>query len=117
MRRRTKIKNKNIPNSHSAGGHAPLLCLEMNELHEIISAKYKNQYRIEVVFDDLTTGVLDLKKYVGGKGVFAPLKDPKVFTAFRVDADLGTIVWENGADISPDTLYADLKKQEKMTVV
>jgi hypothetical protein len=32
-----------------------------------------------------------------------------VFRSVRVDPELGTIVWPNGADIDPDVLYRGLK--------
>jgi hypothetical protein len=38
-------------------------------------------------------------------GVFAPLADPQYFAKVRLDEELGTIVWPNGADIAPDTLH------------
>ena len=38
-------------------------------------------------------------------GVFAPLQDPAYFARVSVDADAGTIVWPNGADLDPDVLY------------
>jgi ribosomal protein L31E len=40
--------------------------------------------------------------------MFAPLKDPARFKAFRVDPELETVVWENGADFAPEFLYLRL---------
>ena len=37
--------------------------------------------------------------------MFEPLKDIAYFKSFRVNEDLDTVVWENGADFSPDFLY------------
>jgi hypothetical protein len=31
---------------------------------------------------------------------------PAYFASVRVDPELGTIVWDNGADLDPDVLYA-----------
>lgn len=39
-------------------------------------------------------------------GVFAALMDDSYFRQVRVDHELGTIVWPNGADICPDVLYS-----------
>lgn len=40
-----------------------------------------------------------------------PLADDyNLFRAMHVDHDAGTIVWPNGADISPRTLYAESKR-------
>ncbi len=44
-----------------------------------------------------------LKNYTG---VFAPLLDENYFQLVRVDPELGTIVWPNGADVCPDVLYS-----------
>jgi hypothetical protein len=32
-------------------------------------------------------------------------EDPGYFNQVKVDDELGTIVWPNGADIDPDVLY------------
>ena len=39
-------------------------------------------------------------------GVFAALMDDSFFRQVRVDRELGTIVWPNGADVCPDVLYS-----------
>jgi hypothetical protein len=36
--------------------------------------------------------------------VFEPLLDPVAFADFSVSAELGTIVWKNGADFAPEFL-------------
>lgn len=37
--------------------------------------------------------------------MFEPLKDLSLFAQVKVDPDLGTIAWPNGADLAPDALY------------
>jgi len=44
---------------------------------------------------------LDLLAELWGE-VFEPLKDVAEFAKLRVDDDLDTIVWPNGADLSPE---------------
>jgi hypothetical protein len=45
------------------------------------------------------------------EGVFAPLRDRKLFRAVPVDPELGTVRWPNGADLDPDVLYALITSQ------
>lgn len=61
--------------------------------------------RVRLRFTDGTKRELDLTPYFRGP-VFETLKrDPAIFRAVRVDEQLGTIVWPNGADLCPDVLY------------
>ena len=63
-------------------------------------------YRVELTFSDGVGGIVDLaNRIVGRGGVFAPLENPEFFRRVAVDNELGTIVWPNGADFCPDTLY------------
>lgn len=73
-------------------------------------AHYEGGYRIWLRFNDGAEGVVDLGDALVGE-VFEPLKDIDKFKAFRVDADIETLVWENGADLAPEYLY------DKMTVI
>ncbi len=64
-----------------------------------------DEFFVRLEFTDGTETVVDLAPYLHGP-IFEPLRtDPARFRSVYVDADLGTIVWENGADIDPDVLY------------
>jgi len=71
---------------------------------KLVKANYVRDYRIHVAFDDGTEGELDLEDELWGP-VFEPLKDKRVFRAFRLDPELCTIVWPSGADLAPEFLY------------
>lgn len=62
-------------------------------------------YRLRLEFDDGTSGEVDIAQLVTFQGVFEPLRDPGAFRLVRVDEELGTIVWPNGADIDPFVLH------------
>ena len=40
--------------------------------------------------------------------MFEPLKPLPRFREFRVDAEMNTIVWPNGADLAPEFLYTQV---------
>jgi len=65
-------------------------------------------FNVRLRFTDGTLKEIDLRPYLHGP-IFRPLlQDLSVFQAVRVDRELGTIVWDNGADIDPDVLYEGL---------
>jgi len=62
-------------------------------------------FRVALTFTDRSGGVADVGPWIAGRGgVFAALQDPAFFGRVRVDADAGTLVWPNGADLDPDML-------------
>jgi uncharacterized protein DUF2442 len=71
----------------------------------IMSATHVRDYVLRLRFADGTEGEVDLAGELDGD-VFAPLKDPAFFRRFRVDAELHTLVWPNGADFAPEFLFA-----------
>jgi hypothetical protein len=61
-------------------------------------------FLVRLSLTDGTTREVDLGPFLNGP-VFDPVRnDPAFFRAVRVDEELGTIVWPNGADIDPDVL-------------
>lgn len=85
----------------------------MYTIHEIIEAKWLEDYKIRVIFSDLKKAVIDLRKYLG-HGIFKELVSIEKFKRFRVDAELGTVVWPNGADIAPEVLYQEAFHVQKV---
>lgn len=75
---------------------------------EIIDSKYITDYKLWLKFDDGKEGEIDLKDELWGE-VFEPLNDVNYFKTVRLDRELGTICWENGADFAPEFLYDNLK--------
>ena len=63
--------------------------------------------RLDLTFEDGLHAVVDMDSIVGTYcGVFAALLDDHFFQQVKVDPELGTVVWPNGADICPDVLYS-----------
>jgi hypothetical protein len=61
-------------------------------------------FTVRLTLTDGSTREIDLKPFLNGP-VFEPVRsDAAFFRSVRVDEELGTIVWPNGADIDPDVL-------------
>lgn len=71
-------------------------------------AEYRHDYVIWLRFNDDAEGEVDLTNELEGE-IFGPLKNINKFKSFKVDPILGTIVWENGADMAPEFLYENMK--------
>jgi hypothetical protein len=57
-------------------------------------------------FEDGASGTIDISAVITFTGVFEPLKAKDFFDAVRVNHELGTIYWPNGADLCQDVLYS-----------
>ncbi len=74
----------------------------------IVEARYQTDYTIWLRFADGVEGEVDLEPELWGE-VFEPLKDKAEFRRFKLDEELETLVWPNGADLAPESLYAKLR--------
>ena len=74
----------------------------------IRKVKPLERYIVRLEFTNGKQKTVDLEPYLVGP-MFEPLRrDPSMFKTITVDKQLGTIVWENGADIDPDVLWRGL---------
>jgi len=78
----------------------------LSMLRDVITAKYKDDYKIELTFDDGACGVVDFAPYLRRGGVFQRFRDIAFFREFRVDEELGVLTWPDEIDVAPETLYA-----------
>ena|SRR5438552_7620513 len=73
---------------------------------DVTNVEYLGAHRLRLEFSDGIRGEVDLRSHVMGQGgVFEALENPAFFAQVRVNDDIGTIVWPNDADLSPDFLY------------
>ncbi len=67
----------------------------------LTEVRYVRDHALRVTFDDGVSGEVDLGGELDGE-VFEPLQDPDYFKRVRIDPDVHTIVWPNGADFAPE---------------
>ena len=69
-------------------------------------------YGLRLTFTDGSSGDIDFRARLNQRdtGVFAELRDPALFAKVWVDHEAETIVWPNGADVAPETLYEEAQK-------
>ncbi len=77
-------------------------------LKDIVQVEPLGGYRLHLRFEDGVEGSVDVAELIEFTGIFAPLRDRDTFSQVRVNPDLGTICWPNGADLDPDVLYAQI---------
>ena len=73
-------------------------------MHFITDVACVADFTLRLRFEDGSVRLVDLKNHLNGT-IFEPLKDVERFRTARLNPDLDTVVWENGADMSPDFLY------------
>jgi hypothetical protein len=73
-------------------------------MHWVTSVEYVSGYKLRLGFDDASVRVVDLAQHLDGE-IFEPLKDLRVFRTAKLNPDLDTVVWENGADMAPEFFY------------
>lgn len=80
-------------------------------LKDIIFVEPLENYELFLRFEDGVEGIVSIAEQIEFTGVFAPLKEPSFFADVQVNPELGTIQWQNGADLDPDVLYAKITHQ------
>jgi Protein of unknown function (DUF2442) len=81
----------------------------MSFLPNVVRAEHRGGHSILLTFNDGLERVVDFSRWIRGP-IFEPLQDPEYFRRFFIEG--GTVVWPNGADIAPETLYEQAKSSE-----
>ena len=77
----------------------------MEPIVDVTEVRVLSRYVVELTFETGEVRVIDLEPLLEGP-IFDPLLDDyELFKQLTVDAESGTVIWPNGADISPRTLY------------
>ena len=73
-------------------------------IHRVTNFSIAGHYTIRVEFEDHTHQVIDFQPILAGN-FYGPLRDLQLFNQVRLDQEVHTLVWPNGADFDPATLH------------
>jgi hypothetical protein len=73
-------------------------------IYRVRSFQLVAPYTLCVQFDDQTEQVVDFEAVLAGE-LYGPLREHALFNQVRIDPEVHTLVWPNGADFDPATLH------------
>ena len=73
-------------------------------IYKVRSVKIVAPHTLQVGFDDDTEQTIDFRPVLAGE-LYGPLIALTVFNQVRIDPEVHTLVWPNGADFDPATLH------------
>jgi len=73
-------------------------------IHFVRSFEHVGPWTLRVRFEDGTSQQIDFRPVLHGP-LFGPLQAAGLFSQVRLDPEVRTLVWPNGADFDPATLY------------
>lgn len=75
-----------------------------HSIHSVKTVAVVAPYTLRLSFEDDTIQVINLEPMLRGE-LYGPLRDERLFGQVRIDAEVHTVVWPNGADFDPATLH------------
>jgi hypothetical protein len=75
-----------------------------HEIHQVTDFQSVAPFTLRVEFEDGTSQVIDFRPVLHGE-IYGPLQDQAYFDRVRIDREVHTLVWPNGADFDPAILY------------
>ncbi len=76
----------------------------IHPIYRVVSFEIVAAHTLRVRFDDGTEQTINLYPVLAGE-LYQPLRDLALFNQVRIDPEVQTLVWPNGADFDPATLH------------
>ncbi|MGH8547214.1 MAG: DUF2442 domain-containing protein [Methylococcales bacterium] len=76
----------------------------VHPIYRVQSFEIVSAYTLRVRFDDDTEHVINFQPVLAGE-LYRPLRDLSLFNQAKIDPEVQTLVWPNGADFDPATLH------------
>lgn len=76
----------------------------IHPIYRVTAFSITGPYTLRIEFDDGTSRTIDFEPTLRGE-LFGPLRDQSLFDLVRIDREVHTLVWPNGADFDPATLH------------
>ena len=73
-------------------------------IHRVQAFERVGTHSLRVAFADGSEQTIDFERVLRGE-LYGPLRDLEVFGQVRLDLEVQTLVWPNGADFDPTTLH------------
>ena len=73
-------------------------------IYRIQAVEILDGYRVRLRFTDNSEQVINFESVLAGD-LYGPLRDLTLFKQVRIDPEVHTLVWPNGADFDPATLH------------
>jgi hypothetical protein len=73
-------------------------------IYRVMSFQIEGPYVLRIQFDDAMEQSIDFRPVLAGE-LFGPLRELSFFEQVRIDPEVHTLVWPNGADFDPATLH------------
>ena len=85
-------------------------------IYRVRSFEIVAPYTLRIRFDDDTDQTIDFQPVLAGE-LYEPLCQQDLFNKVKIDHEVHTLVWPNGADIAPETLHKIALALSKAPVV
>ncbi len=75
-----------------------------HQVHRVTDVQHVEDFTLRLTFADGTSQTIDFSPVLVGE-IYGPLTDPALFRQVRLDPEVHTITWPNGADFDPAQLH------------
>ncbi|MDQ6844297.1 MAG: DUF2442 domain-containing protein [Bacteroidota bacterium] len=76
----------------------------LHEIHSVKSIRKIAPYTLEIIFEDSSSKIINFLPVLKGE-MYGPLRNEEYFDKVKIDPEVRTIFWPNGADYDPAVLY------------